>query len=405
MARAGTSRARPPDAVPAAIKPARAVPLHRVEVAYGLAIGRARDVAALPRSDVPPRRALEGVLLRALQRPPCLVSFSGGLDSSALLALAVAVAREHGLPPPVPATLVFGSSSAAEERSWQELVLDHVGLSRSGWRRFALTDELDLVGPVAQEVLLRHGLLWPFNLHFHVPILEAAAGGSVITGFGGDELARGSASLWAERLIAKRRFRRPQDLALIGYRLAPSGVHWARELTRRDELRGELPWLTARGRRRVRRVRAAENVHPFGWGPLLRDWWWRRRYVQVCRENFARVAAPHDVEVVHPFTEPALLRALAGGRYHGLGDRRGLLEALVGDLLPEALLARTTKATFDDPLWTPTALAFAARWSGRGLDERLVDPVALRRHWLGGEPSAMSATLLQAAWLADHGAR
>ena len=39
------------------------------------------------------------------------------------------------------------------------------------------TDELDSVGPVAQAVLRRHGPLWPFNAHFHMPLLERASGG------------------------------------------------------------------------------------------------------------------------------------------------------------------------------------------------------------------------------------
>ena len=39
------------------------------------------------------------------------------------------------------------------------------------------TDELDAVGPYARRALARHGLLWPFNAHFHAPMLEQAAGG------------------------------------------------------------------------------------------------------------------------------------------------------------------------------------------------------------------------------------
>ena len=54
-------------------------------------------------------------MLRALRRPPCLVSFSGGLDSSALLAVATAVARREGLDDPVPATLVVPGSPESDE--------------------------------------------------------------------------------------------------------------------------------------------------------------------------------------------------------------------------------------------------------------------------------------------------
>ena len=49
-----------------------------------------------------PRPTLERILLGALQRAPCVVAFSGGRDSSALLAEATRVARVHGLEDPVP---------------------------------------------------------------------------------------------------------------------------------------------------------------------------------------------------------------------------------------------------------------------------------------------------------------
>jgi asparagine synthase (glutamine-hydrolysing) len=59
-----------------------------------------RDPAASPLPPAPPgvtvRAALEAVMVRALHRPPCVVSFSGGRDSSAVLALATHVARREG---------------------------------------------------------------------------------------------------------------------------------------------------------------------------------------------------------------------------------------------------------------------------------------------------------------------
>ena len=74
--------------------------------------------------------------------------------------------------------------SGTEETEWQEQVIatsgstTGSGSSRGRARR---------VGPVATAVIERHGLLWPCNTYFHAPIFEAAAGGSVLTGVGGDE--------------------------------------------------------------------------------------------------------------------------------------------------------------------------------------------------------------------------
>jgi hypothetical protein len=388
------------------VTPRPAVPLSDLEVSYGLALGRWAGATPLAPSSADPRAALDGVLRQALSRPPCLVSFSGGLDSSALLAACVRVARSEGLPDPVPATLVFQESGPSDEREWQHLVLDHLGLARSSWLRFELTDELDAVGPVARDMMTRHGgVVWPFNLHFHLPIIEAAAGGSVVTGFGGDELGRSSAGMWGERLVAQRRLGGPKHLALVAYSRGPSRIRWARQVTRARGHRAELPWLTPRARWQLRMARADEDTHPLGWGAVLRDYFWCRRYIRVCRENFSIVAAPYDVEVVHPFVEAPLLASLGEGHFAGLGGRRGVWELLFAGLLPEALLARTTKAVFSDPLWTETAQQFARSWSGRGLDERLVDVDVLRAHWLSPERSVMSTSLLQAAWLADHGPR
>ena len=188
------------------------VALTPLEVAVSQPLGLERDAKPLSvsRSTLrDPVKAIQDVLVEALSRPPCLLSFSGGRDSSGLLALATKVSREQGLELPVPATMLFPGDEAANEDAWQALVLKELGLP--DWVRINVTPgELDLVGPVAATALKRHGLLWPFNAHFHVPIIERAAGGSLVTGFGGDEIALASRSARAERLLARQeRTRRP----------------------------------------------------------------------------------------------------------------------------------------------------------------------------------------------------
>lgn len=91
--------------------------------------------------------ALEAAVLPALCRPPCLVVFSGGRDSSAV----PAVARRSGLPDPMPATNRFRGSPATKETEWQELVVRHLGLT--DWHVLDRDDELDVIGPVAEQVL------------------------------------------------------------------------------------------------------------------------------------------------------------------------------------------------------------------------------------------------------------
>lgn len=95
-----------------------------------------------------PRRALELVVLKALERPSCIIDFSGGRDSSLVLAVATHVARREGLPLPVPRTNRFPLEPASNEDEWQELVIRHLGLE--DWEVCRLTGELDIIGERAR---------------------------------------------------------------------------------------------------------------------------------------------------------------------------------------------------------------------------------------------------------------
>ena len=117
-----------------------------LDVATGVALGAERRPPELPAPAAPTvLAALERAVLPALRRPPCLVSFSGGRDSSAVLAVAAYAAARHGLPAPIPATNRFPGAAEADESAWQERVIAHLGLS--DWLRLDLGDELDVVGP------------------------------------------------------------------------------------------------------------------------------------------------------------------------------------------------------------------------------------------------------------------
>ena len=79
------------------------------------------------------------------------------------------------------------------------------------------------------------------------------------------------------------------------------------------------------------------------------------------------------------------------------------MRALFADLLPDEVLARRTKAEFSEPMFGPLTRRFANDWDGHaGLDGRLLDADALRRVWSAPHPHALSATALQAAWLASE---
>ena len=77
----------------------------------------------------------------------------------------------------------------------------------------------------------------------------------------------------------------------------------------------------------------------------------------------------------------------------------------MSDLLPDDVLTRPTKATFNGAFWSVHARAFAERWNGDGVDTGLVDPEQVRRAWVAEQPPPNAFALVQQAWLATEGAR
>lgn len=374
-------------------------PLSPLEVATGAPVGPAavppEPWPAAPRS---PREALDAAIRPALLQPPCVVSFSGGRDSALLLAAAAELARREGHAPPVAVTLRFPGDALAEESAWQERAI--AAMAPVEWLRHEVAGgELDLLGPAATALLLRHGLRWPFNVHFHAPVLPHARGGTVLVGFDGDGLLDGWR--WARTAAMLRRgaARAPRDVAVAGLALAPRPLR-AAVLLRRDT--EPLPWLTARAADADRRGWAAELAgEPRTW-PARVAWLGRRRYVALARESFALAAADAGATVAFPLLDAGVLAALAraGGR-RGYADRTTALRRAFGGLLPPDLEARRDKASFDHAFWGARSRAAIDAWDGTGVDERIVSVEGLRQEWARELPHAGTAQLLQQVWLAS----
>lgn len=369
-----------------------------VEILANLLLG---DDEAVPSLPAPTGRgvhaALEEALLVALARPPCVVSFSGGRDSSAVLATATAVSRKHGLPEPIPAIMRFAAAPQTDETHWQELVLRHLGLAHV--EVLELRDELDALGLLATGVLRRHGVRWPGNAYMHAPLLELARGGSLLTGIGGDELFGTTAARHV--LVARRRLRpRPRDLPTFALAALPRS---ARAVVWRHRNPPPYPWLTPRGVAIVHRALAADDVAwPARWDRSLRHWYGSRAFAAL-DGVLDLVADGKDVRVLNPLLEPIVLAELAvAGGPNGFASRDVAMRQLFGSLLPEPILTRPTKAAFTRPLWGPAVREFAARWAGEGVDERTTDVEALRAQWLGAEPNFRTVLLLHTAWAASR---
>ena len=364
---------------------------------------RGIDPTATPLPAAPPglttRAALEEIVQRALLRPPCVVSFSGGRDSSAILAVATHVARREGLPLPVPVTLRFPGRPDAQEDSWQELVLRHLGVE--DWVRLPFDDELDALGPYAQAVLTRHGLLWPANVHSHLPIAGQAPGGTVITGFGGDELlTQDPLCLRVNQVLGGKVRIQRRDVLRFAACFGPKPVRRAGMRHRLREV-PPRPWLRCETQQAV----IADEVNcllaePLHWGDMIDQAWWRTRYRRVAAFSLDQVASVHDTTVCNPFADVLVLAAIVqeGGRI-GFPSRTAAMQHLVGDLLPERLISRPSKAMFIGAFWNRHSTTFAAEWDGSGVDPDLVDVATLRGIWLGN-PDFRTLSLLQSAWLA-----
>jgi hypothetical protein len=372
-----------------------------LEIASHVLLGADETVRAVPNHAIGPVEALEASLLEALRRPPCLVSFSGGRDSSPLLALAMRVARREGLPEPVPITQRFEAAPATHEDEWQALIVDHVGCRE--WILDDHADELDLLGPVARELMRRDGLPFPYNRHLMWPMIAQARGGSFVTGLGGDQAL--DAGGREHDVLARRARPGRQDLARVAVAAAPRRV---RRTVLRSRVDLSFPWLRPEANAALsERWLDHLAAQPLRWDSGLRCWW-RSRLLRVALASISELGAAADVRVHHPFATGPFLEALArGGGATGYGSRTAAMRALFHGLLPDELMSRPTKASFDQVLWNRHARRFVAGLDAAELEQRLgacgadavVDAVALKAHWDGPAPMANSFLLLQSAWL------
>lgn len=382
------------------MRPLDDLALTPLEVAVGVPIGV--DAGARPLPPPPaanPRAVLDRAVLPALQRPPCVVSFSGGRDSSAVLAVAARMAQREGLPPPVPVTLRFPAAPESDETVWQERVVRHLGLR--DWVCLTFSSELDLVGPVASAVLRRHGLLWPPNTHFHQPVIEAAKGGSVLTGIGGDEILGSWRWTRIGDVVRGHMPPEPRDALRLALALSPMQLRRVVEARRRQMT---LSWLRPVAMREAAKALTADAAQePARWN-LRTRWYARRRGLQMVRRSFDLLAADGGVLAVHPLVDATFLAALArAGGWWGLGDRTAIMRSLFADLLRDDVLARQTKARLDTPFWNRHAREFVASWNGDAVEPTLVEPAALREEWQQPVPHGWTSTLLQSAWLGARG--
>ncbi|WP_022882158.1 asparagine synthase-related protein [Gryllotalpicola ginsengisoli] len=362
------------------------------EVAFGVLGGMpASAVEAVPGTA---REVLEEEIASAFGPAPVFVSFSGGRDSSAVLAVATSIARRRGMPDPIPVIRRYPGDPDSDETAWQELVLDHLGLSEpvivEVTRRSTYLDD------AVQANLRTRGLLWPPALQLDDPTLPIVAGGMLLTGEGGDEV------------LGTRRIT-PLTLLRLGRRPTRRLLAWAwasvrprRSVPYEEEVARTLVWLTEEGRQELAARLRAADTRPLHWGRETLQLA-SRRMPAMLTHNYQAAVASHGVSLRHPLLAPRFLAALAqeGGRW-GFAGRTALMRHLFSDVLPDELLARSTKAHFGAVRWGERERRFARDWDGTGLPE-WIDPERIRVEWMSERPAGASALALHAAWLSAQG--
>jgi asparagine synthase (glutamine-hydrolysing) len=150
------------------------------------------------------------------------------------------------------------------------------------------------------------------------------------------------------------------------------------------------------------RFAVQEGAEPLLWRSAV-HWQASHRLFSVMRHNYAVIGADYDVLPVFPLVAPGFVAALArSAGVLGFSDRAQAMTWVAGDLLPAAVLNRTSKAGFSRAYFTRVSRSFAESWDGTGVDPELVDPEALKRSWLKPLVPAPSYALLQAVWMAQH---
>jgi hypothetical protein len=378
--------------------PYRMTPL---EIACGWLTGGSSGSVVASRGEV--GSVLDGLsaaILPALQRCPCVVEFSGGRDSSAVLAVACHVARKEGLPLPIPFTRRYPDLPEASEDEWQEMVIAHLGLTE--WVRHSEVEEVDLLGPIAVASLARWGPLWPALVHTRKTEFELARGGSLLSGEGGDEILGPHRLGLLRHMVARKVPLTRAHARQVALALSPRRVRVERYRRRFDQTLG-LTWLRPEVRHEFS-IRLAEDAasEPLDWRKAVRQHP-QVRGIRLAMETMDLRAADAGVARSNPLLSgPFILALCEAGGAMGYSDRTTAMRAIFSDLLPDEVLARKSKSRFNRAIFGQHSRAFVAGWNGEGVDESMVDVDALREVWSAEEPHAMSYPLLHSCFLAAN---
>jgi asparagine synthase (glutamine-hydrolysing) len=325
---------------------------------------------------------------------PVACEVSGGLDSSALFAVAADLQRRGEWPAPDVHgyTLDFRGAGDADEMDYAQAVARHVGK--------AVTEVAPTRQPLAWYADWAKQQGYPAgypNLVMSLGIRQEArrlGSNCLLMGSGGDEWLDGYPSYYAEAIAGRRWHELCQRLQLdsldigvpqaywwlLRYGVGPllparlrAAIHAVRQrATRHDD------WLTAPMRRRLRQQRARQspmgtNVARVGQRSHLLTL--SGAFPLLARESEERLCAWAGLEVRQPFWDVRIIEFTFATpeclRSHGTTTKVVHRRAMAG-LLPESVLGRTSKADF--------MVTFA--WSSAEIRDRLSRALPALADWV-----------------------
>ena len=229
-----------------------------------------------------------------------------------------------------------------------------------------------------------------------LPCSRRAAGGTLLTGIGGDE-ALGS-SRWARSVAVARcrasRGTRPSSRGATARRVPCGGP--SSPAAPRSPSPGSGPRPRARScghGPRTRRQQPA-GLHP----PAALS---RPAAPRAGPRELRAARGGCGAAVAHPLLDPRFLAALAAaGGPRGWADRSTAMRALFDGVLPSQLLLAPRKARFEGAFWGPESRALRTVVGRRGRGSRGGRPGRPQRgSGRSDEPDAHTYLLLQATWL------
>lgn len=315
---------------------------------------------------------LRRVLVRAVERrlgdERCTVglTLSGGLDSSAVAAIASEVAGSRRL---LAYSYSFETLQSCDELSYAEAAADHLSMDL---RLVDAERHHLLASPSSLEAVAASPFLgWRSTDDAILQDLSGEGGRTLLTGIGGDHLFQGSIGVFASGVLQgnAEAFRKvfamgrrhglspPRSLYRYLFRpLLPVPVDAAfRRFFGHSSPRSLHPWLSKRFARRWGRKDGAPEPEAAPWrDPAQRAIRATLRNLDTLERTCswkAQRAAAVGVKVHHPFLDRELaeLALSVDPSWHYFGGlRKQLLRDALGSDLPEVVLKRPGKTTFSD---------------------------------------------------------